>query len=297
MGIWMSWSAFKQYKRTCGKQYKYQRIDKKDPPKKDSRHNAIVGTVVQDVFEDFYNDELWRRKDNTSQILLERTDKYFWEYLDNNYINFDDVTCRYDSKTEPLKECLEIIPKTLEGIKREKFLGPYAKSEVNLKVRFGPKDFLVGYLDFVIRRANDEVLIIDGKSSRHREKYVDEDQLYFYALMFYLRYKTLPDKLGFLYYRFADDPEEAVDWLPVKKSKIKELKLEIEDAIYDIKQRKFPANPHYSHCQWCQYEQICDERMAQKRDNRIKRQKNSKKKKIDTDFTDGKANIGFNDLK
>lgn len=298
MGIWLSYSAYSQYKK-CPKQYYLKRVKKQEPPVKDSKHNAIIGSVVQRVYEDFYNDELWRRGKDTSAELMERAEKYYYEFIDTEYVDFDDVKCRFDSIHEPLKELLEIIPKVLKGIKREKFLGPYAKSEVDIKVRFGTSDFLLGYLDFVIRTQDDELLLIDGKCSKHRDKYVDETQLYYYALMFYMRYKTLPDKMGFFYFRFADDEEKAVDWLPVDKTKIKELREDIEDTIDNIQKRVFPAQPKYSHCQWCPYEQICSERQEQKKKNRAKRQlKSTKSKKtIKANFEQGKAFIGFDDLK
>lgn len=297
MGIWLSYSAFKQYK-TCPKQYNLQRVKKQEPPEKDSMHNAIIGSVVQRVYEDFYNNELWRRGSDTSDALMERTEKYYYEYLENNYVDFNDPRCRFATSTEPLKECYEIVPKVLEGIKRERFLGPYAKSEEKLSVRYGASDFLIGYVDFIIRRQDGTILLLDGKSSKHREKYVDVRQLYFYALMFYLQYKDFPTKMGFFYYRFADDPELAMDWVPIERAKIKELKLEIEEVINDIRKRRFKANPKYSHCQWCSYEQICNERQKQKRANKIKRQSNSKKPSIKADFKKkGPTHIGFNNLK
>lgn len=296
MGMWLSWSAFIQYEN-CGKQYNYQRVQKKEPPEPDSKHNAIIGSVVQRVYEDFYNEEIWRKGPGTSDELIKRTEKHYYDFLDEEYIDFNDIKCRFSGPTEPLKECYEIVPKVLEGIKREQFLGPYAKSEIKFKERFG-SDFLFGYVDFIIRKQDGEVILLDGKSSKHREKYVDERQLYFYALLFYLRYKKLPDKLGFFYYRFADQSDLAVDWIPVERAKVKRLKIQIEDTIDGIRNRKFPAKPKYTHCQWCPYELICKERQEQKKTNRTKRQKNSKKPSLDADFSgEGPAEIGFDNLK
>lgn len=293
--IWMSYSGYNQYKN-CPKQYWLQRIKKEPPPEKDSRHNAIVGSVVQRVFEAFYNEELYRLGKGTSEELLRRAQMYFEEFMATNYVDFNHVTCRYKSQHEPLKEIVEIIPKTLQGIIREKFYGPYAKSEVEMKERFNGGDVLVGYIDFVIRRDNGEVIILDGKSSRHREKNVNEEQLYFYALMFYLRYRQLPDKLGFFYYRFADDPELALDWFPVDKARIKELSNNIKDVMFEIRRRQYDATPKASFCRWCQWERVCDARMAQKRANREKRQQNKNEPEILVDFTEGPVMIGFGDL-
>lgn len=294
-GIWLSYSGYKQYK-TCPKQYKLRRVDKATPPEEDSRHNAIIGTVVQMVFEDFYNKEIWRRGKDTSPTLLALAEEYFWEFIENEYVDFDHMTCRFANAQEVLDELLDIIPQVLEGIKREKFLGPYAKSEIKMDVRFGQEDFLIGYIDFIIKKQDDQILLLDGKASRHRDKNVDETQLHFYALLFYLRYRRLPDKLGFFFYRFADDPELAMDWIEVDKAKIRDLKRDIEDVLYDIKRRRFEAKPGYKHCQWCLWQSVCGERQAQKQANREKR--NSNKPKLVADFGDNAtAFIGFDNLK
>jgi len=276
-------------------------VKKETPPEKDSRHNAIIGSVVQHVFEDFYNKELWRKGAQTSEMLLQLAENYLWEYVETEYVDFDDPRCRFSGPSEVLDEIIDMVPKVLQGIKREKFLGPYSKSEIDIKVRFGQEDFLCGYIDFVIRKADDSILLLDGKASKHRDKYVDETQLYFYALMFYLRYKKLPDKMGFFYYSFADDPELAMDWLEVDPAKIRDLRKDIEDVMWEIKQNKkkrldFPANPVAKNCQWCQWEAQCGERQAQKAVNRAKRV--SKKPKIDMDFGDKATTvIGFDAIK
>lgn len=300
MGIWLSYSGYKQYKN-CPKQYWLKRIKKQTPPEQDSRHNAAIGTVVQRVYEDFYNEELWRKGAKTSDELLARAEVYLWEYVENEYIDWDDFSCRFTGPTDVLAEILEMVPKVLTGIKREKFLGPYAKSEIDIKVRFGQEDFLLGYLDFVIRTPEDELLLLDGKASRHRDKYVDETQLHFYALLFYLRYKRLPDRMGFFFYHFADDPEQAMQWIDVDKAKIRDLRRDIEDVIYEIKQGKkkrstFEANPVAKNCRYCLWESVCDERLQQKSANRKKRA--SKQPQLDVDFGDkATAFIGFDALK
>lgn len=289
MAIWLSYSAYSQYKK-CPKNYDLQRITKKPPPVKDSKHNAIVGTVVQQVFEDFYNQEVWRKKAQTSEVLLAKGEEYLWQYMEKEYVNFDDPRCRFAGPTEPLNEILQIIPKVLTGIKREKFIGPYAKSEIKLRVRFGLEDFLLGYVDFIIRKKDGTLLLLDGKASKHREKYIDETQLHYYALMFFLRYKKLPDKMGFFYYRFADDPEKAMDWIPIDKAKIRDLRKDIEEVLYQIKKKQFTATPSTKSCQWCPYQTVCSERLGQKRANQQKRLLTSKKPVLDIDFK-GKSEI------
>jgi CRISPR/Cas system-associated exonuclease Cas4 (RecB family) len=292
MSIWLSYSAYSQYNK-CGKQYDYDRVSEVEPPTRDSRHNAIVGSVVQSTFEDFYNEKLWEKSSDVADILTDRAERHFQDFMDNNYINFNDFTSRYESKADPLQEIYDIIPKTIEGIKREKLLGPYARSEKEMKVPFDD-DFLYGYVDFIIRKPNDEILLLDGKSSRHREKNVSVEQLYFYTLMFYKEYRTLPDKLGFFYYRFADDPDQTFDWIEVDKYKLMELKNDIKNVLDGIHSKEFEANPDPSHCKWCQWSSICDERQQQKKKNRMKRKMRSSKKEIEVDGNEDE--IGFDAL-
>jgi len=253
--------------------------------------------VVQRVYEDFYNDELWRSGKGTSQKLLDLVPKYFYEFLDEEHVDFNDIKCRYEP-LELLETCLEIVPKVLEGIKREKLLGPYARSEVVLRTQLQSSYFLYGIADFLIRKKNDEVLLIDGKSSKHREKYVDEEQLLFYALAFKLLHNRLPDRLGFYYYRFADDPEKAFDWIKPDPESIAKLRNDLVAAFTNIQKKRFKANPEPSHCKWCPWEAVCVERQQQKATRREKRRWNRAERGEETlpslsQSNEGSVMIGF----
>ena len=287
--MWLSWSAYKQ-KNTCGKQYRLDRVSDREPPVRDSRHNAAVGSVTQAVFEDFYNDEMWKDRKDLIPRLRDKAEDFYEDFLEDNYIDWNDFTCRFDSQYEPLKEIHEIIPKVVRGIGREKLVGPYAVSELEMKVPFG-EDYLYGFMDFIIRQKDDTLILLDGKSSRHYDKYTDPEQLYFYALMFFLRYHKVPDKLGFFYFRFADDPDKAIQWFDVDKEKLRDMRTKIEATLTSIHNREFDANPVPSHCRWCQWEQVCDERLEQKRKNVAKRKMNSKKAEIK--IQPGQEFIGF----
>lgn len=292
---WLSWSGFDTY-RKCPKKYRLTRVDKEDPPEPDSKHNAVVGSVVQKVYEDFYNDELWRMGPNTSKELLARVDKHFDDFMGEEYVNFQHPKCKF-TQTDALNTCRELIPGVLNGIKREKLIGPYAKSEVVLRTQFQSSYFLYGRVDFIIRKPDGEVLVIDGKASKHRDKYVDEDQLLFYAIAFRLKYGTLPDRMGFYYYRYADDPEQAFDWYEPDLVKLRDLRSELLTAFTNIQKRRFQATPKYEHCQWCPWEPVCTERQKEKAIKAEKRRWNRAEKgeEIVPDFADGENEmmIGF----
>jgi len=266
---WLSWSGFATYQE-CPKKYRLKKVDKADPPEPDSKHNAVVGSVVQRVYEDFYNDELWRLGSRTSDKLMELTPKYFYEFLDKEHVDFDHISCRV-TPLDLLNTCQEIVPQILEGIKREKLLGPYARSEVKLRAHLQGSYFLFGLADFIIRRESGELLLLDGKSSKHREKYVDERQLLFYALAFKLIHGKLPHRLGFYYYRFAEDSEKAFDWSKPDLQKIEELRQDLVEAFTNIQKMRFKATPSSQACKYCPWETVCEERQKEKAIRREKR--------------------------
>lgn len=293
---WLSWSGFDTYQK-CPKKYRLTRVDKEDPPEPDSKHNAVVGSVVQRVFEEFYNAEIWRSGSETTAKLLELVPKYFYEFLDKEFVDFDDIKCNF-TPLELLDTCREIIPKVMEGIKREKLLGPYAKSEIKLRAHLQGNYFLFGIADFILRRPDGELLLIDGKASRHREKYVDERQLLFYALAFKLVNGRLPDKLGIYYYRFADDAEKAFDWFKPEPARIKKLHGELVEAFTNIQKMRFKATPNASTCRFCPWENVCQERQQEKAVRREKKRWNRAQKGEETlpslsQSSTGSAMIGF----
>jgi len=258
---WLSYSGYKTY-RDCPKRYRLSRVERKDPPTPESKHFAVIGWTVQRVYEDFYNQELWRLRGKVSDALLELAPKYFYQYLDENHVDFNDITCKLEPM-EMLAQIEEIIPKVLTGIKREKLLGPYARSEIILRAQLQSSYYLYGIVDFLIRQSTNEVLLIDGKASKHREKYVDEEQVDFYSLAFRLVHNRRPDKVGYFYYRFADDEEQAFDWHVPDAESEEKIRQNLVAAFTNIQKKRFGATPSPSTCKWCPYETVCTERQQQ----------------------------------
>jgi CRISPR/Cas system-associated exonuclease Cas4 (RecB family) len=289
----MSYSSYKLYNE-CPKRYRLRKVDKIEPPVKDSKHNAVVGSVVQRVFEDFYNLELWRKGSETSQTLLDLVPKYFYEFLDKEYVDFSDVRCNF-TREECLEKCEVMVPKVLQGIKDHGLLGPYAQSEIKLRAHLMKNFFLFGYVDFIIRKSDGTVLLIDGKASKHREKYVDPDQLLFYALAFEIRHGSFPDKVGFFFFHFADDPEQAFDWIELSEERMAEMRVKLVDTFTNIQRKYFRATPSGKACKYCEFENMCEERQAELKATRQKRRWNKIEKGVEVvpETKNASASIGF----
>lgn len=278
-------------------------------PEKKSEHDALMGDVIQYAIEHLYNDFLWKRLQSTGEDRLSATElceilrklaiSALDRGLDERYIDW-----RWSPSHKELSDvCLAGIYGYLKTMKAHHLTGPFAKAE---KVFRGYlKSVPIGArADLVIRRPPDDPLlpgitILDGKNSKYKEKYTDPDQLRFYALAFFLRYGRLPDRMGFVYYRFpygtpiegSDEVESGIEWVPVDRDDIRGLAQRIVNVRKGIQAKEFKASPEPPKCKWCPYEKVCGPRIEQRKQNSSRR-----RKKGDEDFPFNPGPDGFEEI-
>jgi hypothetical protein len=254
--------------------------------------NALYGSTIGMVFESFYRDMLWR--DASPVVKLQ---DLALPYLDaaivdtkkkGRTIDWGDDKANYHSKSEVLKDVLETIPIGLDTIRRNRLVGPRMEAELKLDTKFGGY-IMGGRSDFVIQRVApfNDLVILDGKGSKHREKYVDGSpikkgakvegvQLKWYAVLYRAKRNVVPDKLGYIFWRFSGD--EAMEWITFSERDLDDLKAEVlsviaridksarklEDASDtpqahdELRQELFPAQPSHN-CTLCSFVTICEE--------------------------------------
>jgi hypothetical protein len=211
-------------------------------------------------------------------------------------------------------------------MKAHKLLGPFARSEVDLTCYLDKWTPLGGRADLIIRREDTGITILDGKNSRRYKvkgnksrpdawmTHTDPDQLRWYALCFFLAHRRMPDRLGFVYFRYPygapkldTDGEEipevdsngmptgdveretGVEWVPFTKDDLKGIAVRAKDALRGMNKEKFPAIPEPPKCRFCDYETICSERQDQKQANR----RNTKKSEAFFDGQTGFVTFGM----
>lgn len=261
---------------------------KRPPPIKESRHHAIMGQVIQKVIEDLYNNEMWRTPAGLADLLLEMVMKELNYALAKEYVDW----MKAPPKIEMQEICRSAISGYLRTMKANKFLGPYARAEVELVGAVDPMTAVAGRADLIIRRDDTGVTILDGKNSKTKGKYTDPDQLRWYALLFYLVYGKLPERLGFVYYRYPQDPvtgDSGVDWVDFTQADVEGLAARAVSVRKAMEDRKFEPTPKPPTCQFCVYESVCEARKTQKAANAQKRNKN----KGTQDFEDGFVDLKF----
>lgn len=290
----MFWSNLEQYE-DCHQKFLWSRgwfdIDlgrgmgrSKERPVKSSEHHSLMGNVIQIVLENMYNQELWRDGANLKARLKELLDKEFTLALNKAYIDWRRMDC--PPQTEMYQICWDGIWGYIKTMKQHKLLGPYARCEVELPAWVNKYTPINGRADFIIRRDDVGIMILDGKNSKTKGKYTDPDQLRWYALCFWLAYSQMPSKLAFVYYRYpygklvVDDEgnplkdengnetgqvEEGLDWVEFTEADLKGIAQRAVDARKGMDFHKFDPNPEPSICKFCDFETVCEARKETKR--------------------------------
>ena len=296
---WSHLKAYEECPQKCFWQYGWGEVDQgrgpgkgKPKPLDKSMHHAVMGIVIQAVLEDFYNKELWKHQDGLRKRLIDLTKEKLTSSLPRFYINWSEAPAFEEME----QVCIDGVLGYLKTMKAHKLLGVYARSEVEL-YGFGASWLpLGGRADFVIRREDTGITLLDGKNSGTKMKWVDPDQLRWYALCFALAYRQMPDRLGFAWFRYPHDDEAGetgVDWLEFTKRDLVSLVDRAKKVRRGQEAGKFKAIVSYKVCRFCDYESVCPERQQAKAENSAKRQRKTQSFPI-LDNTDGIKQFGFN---
>jgi len=275
----------------------------KEIPEKKSEHHAVMGIVLADMCEYFYNDEEYKNPEGLLRRLETKCRASFNRNLRRKYIDWRSAPTR--------DEMWEVIWSGVEGfirtVKQNRLLGVYSRSEVDLLGYVNKYTPIGGRADIIIRREDTGITILDGKNSKSKGKYTDPDQLRWYALCHYLLYNKLPDRLGFVYFRYpagapvldkdgndTGEVETGVDWIPFTREDIQGLAIRAIEARKGMDKKKFPATPKPKVCRWCEFEPVCTPRLEQRAANSAKRRKNSLKSSEEFFGTlDGVVDLSF----
>ena len=286
--FYISYSGYKKYE-TCNFAYWNSYIAKTPLAGPDDRLGSIYGSVVGQLFEQFYMEQLWR-KDNAQAILISRIEgqvdaaikketspsKFggggvlMWKGDGEGQNPFG----MYETKEELVADIRDTIPRGFRIIRHHRLLGPRAEAETKLDFKAPNGDIWGGRSDFIIQRAkpHEDLIIVDGKGSKHRDKYVDPTQLQWYSMLYKLNFGSMPDRLAFLFWRY--EPTESIDWVSTSEGEVQSLFVQVRDTIEEIKDRQVRALPmapfakardvfttkaNKDNCRFCPYatEEIC----------------------------------------
>lgn len=276
--MYLSYSGYK-CATSCLYHYWHSYIGHTSFAKPDDRLGSIYGTVVGRLFEAFYKGRLWREPGSCS-VLSTMADTLVMTVLEEEQkprkgrpagvIEWRENL--YASAKELLSDVQAAIPRGLATIKVHRLLGLNVEAELKLDSDVG-KHRVGGRADFVMTRIppHRDLVILDGKGSRKRDRYVDGLQLQWYAWLYREQRGRLPDRAAFVYWHF--EPPTNIDWCTFKASDIEGLKndvLKFMDRLEDLTAAAdslslplvrtiFTPSAKMSNCRFCPYatEQVC----------------------------------------
>jgi len=271
--MYLSYSGFKKYQE-CPRQYWHSYVNKTKTPVPENRVNMLYGSCIGKLVEYFYNDKVWKQCD-PDKVLLDRVnsvvaDTMREEIRNGGVFNWKDPKLRKNgprSLDEVIQEVRTAVPNSLSIIRKYKLLGTDAAAEVKLDSEISGH-MLGGRCDFRMRRLHPlgDLIIVDGKGSRHRDTYVDIQQLHWYSMLHRRKTGSLPDQVAFVFWRYL--PDEAVDWSTPTREAVDELQETVLRTVEEIETRKklplaasqaFPARAKKSTCGFCPYVFTCPE--------------------------------------
>lgn len=284
--VYLSYSGWKKYDQ-CPFAYWHSYIGKTPSPLPDDRLGALFGSIVGEMFENFYTQKWWKKRSECQAYMLGLVDEYVDKVIKQEtspkwgkpggvlmwkgYGEGKNPKALYADRDELAADVREAVIRGLRIIRHYRLLGPKAEAEVILDVEsHGNK--IAGRADFIMVRSapHNDLILVDGKGSRHRGKYVDPRQLHWYAMLYRIRYGRVPDKLAFLYWKFS--PPESMDWVEFSEDDLDDLYEKVLTAFGDIVdfRRRIPKNldklatqgvargvfkpkPNADNCRFCPY--------------------------------------------
>jgi hypothetical protein len=269
----LSYSEYKTYIQ-CPMRY-HKELMGVLPPEEPSRYFMVYGLVVE-MFFNIYTNFYSKKKVNLTDEQVYAIMRKLWaKVLDENYVVWTDPWCR-ESSEHIFMSAYEDVLKNLDNFDFWKD----AQSEISFDIFLKKsQDNLTCRLDFLLNNPDGTVEILDGKGTYKMDKTVDLEQLYFYILIYFMHYKKLPDKAGFLYYKF-----QTIRYIDFDMNIIMDFKKKLALVKAVIKRDKvFEAKVGISkQCKWCDYKMTCEALIA-KRQERA----NKKKPTITYDFDGG----------
>jgi len=249
--MYLSYTGRKTY-LTCPCKYWYRYVKKQEAP--DDPRKALFGIAMGKVFEWFYNKKFWADP-NPEVKCLEAADLALDDACDEKRF---DRTADPDFVSGLRGDMRELIPSVVKTIREHRLLNRCSRSEVDLTVVYSSKKHemtlkIGGRSDFV--HGPQPLWIVDGKGGVHREKYVDSEQLIWYAVQHYLKYHVAPDRLGFLHYRFPKDP---VQWIMYDEQAMRSNLKKTFDTAVLIRDGVFDAKPS-GECHRCEFRVMCQD--------------------------------------
>jgi len=247
----ISYHAWKDFME-CPKKFRLQHVERAAPTVPVNEYFTLYGKLIEKFFQIYCN--LWRFKTPYlyPEVIKERLER-LWLGIDLSSVVNWSAPFVTKTKDQIFEEVFKDICAIMESETLNYFLN--SQSELTIQLTLANSNILSGRLDFVHNNLDKSILIFDGKGAGTKGKNVSPEQLYFYALLYYLHFKRMPDQLGFFYYKFNCFEPIAFDLDTLNEFRTKVslgVKAIVSGAVQD-------PTPSAKACKYCRYLNGCVE--------------------------------------
>jgi CRISPR/Cas system-associated exonuclease Cas4 (RecB family) len=253
----ISYHGWKSYKE-CPKKFLLKHIQKAPPTVPVNEYFTLYGRLTGKFFELFSN--IWRLKTPYifPEIIRERLQVLYKDILLASTVNWSAPFAKY-TQSDIFEQAFTDVCTIMDSMQQNYFLS--TRSEVEIQLKLKDETELKGRIDFIhTEPLSKDVLIIDGKGTDTIGKNVSNDQLLFYALLYYFQTKVVPKSLGFFYYRF-----NTLIPVPISEHILNEFRAKLSlDVKTIVSDKEFKATPCAKSCKYCDYARDCLEGIESK---------------------------------
>jgi CRISPR/Cas system-associated exonuclease Cas4 (RecB family) len=292
----ISYHTWKDF-RDCPKKYFLKNRLRKPSVVPRNDYFMLYGKLTEKFFEYFCN--IWRyRTSYMSPVDIRQKLKIIYEgILAGSVVNWDAPFVQ-STQEDIFNQSYADVCTIMDSQNQNYFLN--TRSEVSVEIKIASKEdvsatttpgvdinkkaCIKGRLDFVHADALNpkSITIFDGKGTNNIGKNIEDYQILFYALLYFLHFKILPDQLGFFYYRFNTFKPVAISLDILNEFRAK-LSLDTKKIMSST---EFVATPCSKSCKYCDYRPICQEYQEDQA-------KRSTKSKLDIPDQEGIVDLGF----
>lgn len=228
----------------CPYQFYLLRVKKLTP--KSPPNRAMLGNLLAALTERMYVDGWWRQPELLGRLTKE---------LDPTLRGVEEgegTRWAPGEREEVLKLALETLPKLVATMRREKLVAPIVRAEFDVEVPIG-KDTLIGRADYVFEQGlGGPLTVVDGKAGGTVGRFVKVNQLRLYVLGVALRYKRMPVRAGFWWFR-----HDLVKWSKVTPASLEKFKAEMAALIARLRANDWTPKPT-GYCRTCGVRYACE---------------------------------------
>jgi len=247
-----TWVDFKE----CPKKFYLKHVTKEPSLIPRNDYFTIYGKLVEKFFQYFCNAWRFRMPYMPPEEIRFKLKKIYDDLILSSVINWHAPFVK-TSQNEIFEQACRDICTIMDSPNQNYFLN--TKSEVSIEVSTKYGVDITGRLDFLhFDPLSKEPVIFDGKGTDKMGKNISNDQVLYYALLYFFHYKQAPVSLGFFYYRYNTFSPVVVNLDILNEFRAK-LSLDIKQILQD---KYYKATPSSKACKWCGYQSICKECLA-----------------------------------